>query len=113
MALEEAIVDKRCEEFYFNDPDLVLKVSTILQSYSEHDLKRATLQAESTLFKIPSFYFRRDSKVFQDMYLLPQADGSKADGSSDDQPLILPGVLASELKTLLGVMFPRYLLYQL
>ncbi|KAH6884030.1 hypothetical protein BKA70DRAFT_1340428 [Coprinopsis sp. MPI-PUGE-AT-0042] len=60
------------------------------------------LKAGNTLFKVPSFYFRRESKVFQDMYQLPQGDAAPADGSSEERPRL-------SCMCILRVMFPSSL----
>ncbi|KAH6910303.1 hypothetical protein BKA70DRAFT_1100822, partial [Coprinopsis sp. MPI-PUGE-AT-0042] len=81
---------EKSEQFFFDQPDLILK-------------------AGNTLFKVPSFYFRRESKVFQDMYQLPQGDAAPVDGSSEEHPLILHGIQANDLECILRVMFPSSL----
>lgn len=41
------------------------------------------------------------------MYMLPVAEGSVVDGSSDKHPLVLEGVKKAEFVQLLRVLYPR------
>ena len=41
------------------------------------------------------------------MFELPQSDNQVPDGLSEARPLVLEGILASELETFLRAMFPR------
>ncbi|KAF7309182.1 hypothetical protein MKEN_01120800 [Mycena kentingensis (nom. inval.)] len=66
-----------------------------------------TLQVEDTLFQIPASCLERNSKVFADMFKLPQGDDdSKIEGKSDANPIHLPGVSVNEFENLLEVLFP-------
>ncbi|KAH6910304.1 hypothetical protein BKA70DRAFT_1220926 [Coprinopsis sp. MPI-PUGE-AT-0042] len=91
---------ERSERFFFDQPDLVLQFIQGAQA-------SASGQAEDTVFKVHSLYFRRESNVFQDMYQLPQGDAGPVNGSSEEHPLILHGVLAQDLECILRVMCPR------
>lgn len=51
------------------------------------------------LFRVPRHPFEMESPVFKDMFSMP-AD-SLTDGCSDESPLILPGVRASDFRTFL------------
>jgi hypothetical protein len=66
------------------------------------------MQVETVRFKVPRRLFE-DSEVFQDMFAIPQATSSARafDGSCEQQPLILEGILAVDFKHLLRHLFPR------
>lgn len=76
---------KRSERFYFED---------------------LFIRAEDTLFKVHRKDFEHGSEVFNNMFELPKASG-KADGSSEEQPLVLEGIKACELEDFLSVLYPR------
>ncbi|KAI0927741.1 hypothetical protein AcW1_005180 [Taiwanofungus camphoratus] len=65
------------------------------------------LRVEGVLFRVNRQPFEDDSKVFRDMYMLPVAEGSVVDGSSDKHPLVLEGVKKAEFVQLLRVLYPR------
>ncbi|KAF5336222.1 hypothetical protein D9758_014346 [Tetrapyrgos nigripes] len=64
----------------------------------------SNLQIEGSLFKVPRYHFENSSEVFHDMFLLPQGDSPE--GSSDDHPIKLEGVLAYDFEQLLGTLYP-------
>jgi hypothetical protein len=100
---------KRSAQFFFDQPDLVLQVRALCLMMAQLGCLHRCGQAEDTLFKVHSLYFRRESKVFQDTYLMPQGGiGAAVDGSSEDHPLVLNGVQAKDVDCVLRVMFPRY-----
>lgn len=47
------------------------------------------LQLENTLFRFHKHFFLRDSAAFRDMFTLSAPPGEEAEGSSDDNPIIL------------------------
>ena len=63
-------------------------------------------QVEDTLFRVPRHHFEQQSEVFSAMFQLPVASGTVADGSSEHQPLQLPGVTKADFEHLLRLMFP-------
>ena len=65
------------------------------------------LQVENRLFKVPRHVFIHHSQVFRDMLSLPVPDseGTKADGTSDDNPLTLDGIVAIDFIRLLRYLF--------
>ncbi|EAU91897.1 hypothetical protein CC1G_04664 [Coprinopsis cinerea okayama7 len=65
-----------------------------------------TFKVENEFFRVPSLYFMKESDFFKGMFQLPVAEGAVADGHSEDQPLLLEGVLAKDFNSLLRVMFP-------
>ncbi|KAF8632494.1 hypothetical protein AX15_001861 [Amanita polypyramis BW_CC] len=73
------------EEFYFQD---------------------IIIQVDNRLFKVPRRVFIHESQVFRDMFSLPAPEGTKADGLSNDQPLMLNGIKASDFSRLLKYLFP-------
>ena len=65
------------------------------------------MQVEDTLFRVPCDHFKRESKVFCDMFQLPISEDTLSDGCSDEQPLRLDGVTNQDFRPLLKFMFPR------
>ncbi|KAI0761524.1 hypothetical protein BD413DRAFT_617048 [Trametes elegans] len=63
---------------------------------------------DDVLFKVSRKPFERDSEVFRDMFSLPSPRGNIAevDGMSDQRPLVLGGIGASEFRAFLNVIFP-------
>ncbi|KAF8331264.1 hypothetical protein F5887DRAFT_1081271 [Amanita rubescens] len=68
-----------------------------------HDI---IFQVENRLFKVPRQLFVHQSQVFRDMLSLPVPPGTKADGTSDDQPLTLDGITAIDFIRLLRYLIP-------
>lgn len=74
-------------EFYFEDGNLVFLV-------------------ENTLYRVFRSTFIRHSPVFKDLFTLPKPAGSADDGSSDEYPLYLAGILSIDFERLLWVLYP-------
>ncbi|KAF7309187.1 hypothetical protein MKEN_01121300 [Mycena kentingensis (nom. inval.)] len=93
-----------------------MRISSSQKEQHEHVppvLKRArtrwpiALQVENTLFQIPVSCLERNSKVFADVFKLPQGDDdSKIEGKSDANPIRVPQTTAAEFESLLKVIFP-------
>ncbi|KAL5511387.1 hypothetical protein ACEPAH_4603 [Sanghuangporus vaninii] len=62
-----------------------------------------TFEVEGTLFRVPRHPFETESQIFKDMFEIPS--DSSADGSSDEKPLILPGISANDFRAFLKVLF--------
>ena len=62
---------------------------------------------EGCLFNVPRGPFEQHSEVFRDMFELPVPENIVPDGSSDEHPLRLDGVMKNDFRQLLRVMFPR------
>ncbi|KAL5529477.1 hypothetical protein ACEPAG_5462 [Sanghuangporus baumii] len=62
-----------------------------------------TFEVEGTLFRVPRHPFETESPIFKDMFGMPS--DSLADGSSDEKPLILPGISAKDFRVFLKVLF--------
>jgi len=71
-------------------------------------LESVVFQVEDTLFKVHKAQFTEGSHVFQDMFSIPQPEGSKYEGSDDENPLKLEGVMKLDFENLLKVLFPLY-----
>jgi hypothetical protein len=63
------------------------------------------LKVENTLFRVPKEIFD-GSPIFEQMFTLPQT--GETDGSSNELPLKLEGLSASEFRTFIVVTIPRY-----
>jgi hypothetical protein len=72
-------------------------------------------QVEDTLFRVPRHEFEETSEVFSDMFRLPTGEGSlqTADGSSDENPILLEGHKAVDFANLLKILYLRYSLTKL
>ena len=89
------------EEYYLEDIFFKVRLSSMLiASYSRH------LEVEDQLFKVPRHLLVKLSPVFRDMSESPVPEGAKADGLSDDQPLILEGIAKKEFVQLLRCLYP-------
>jgi len=62
------------------------------------------LQVENTLFNVHRTMLSKDSSMFSSMFELPQV-GNDVDGSSDANPLILPGDTVREFKNFLWALY--------
>ncbi|KAL5490049.1 hypothetical protein ACEPAI_4882 [Sanghuangporus weigelae] len=62
-----------------------------------------TFEVEGILFRVPRHPFETESQIFKDMFAIPS--DSSADGSSDEKPLILPGISANDFRVFLKVLF--------
>jgi hypothetical protein len=99
---------KRDAEYFCQDLVLLVCDSYMhrLDSSEDH-----TFQVENTLFRVPTFIFKQ-SKVFEDMFSVPQnADGIR-EGTDEDHPLILPpeSYQAKDIRLLLKVLLPQSVL---
>ena len=63
---------------------------------------------EDELYKIPKHRFEREhGNIFQTMFSLPQTkSGAGVEGSSDDHPIILNGVLKADWDVFLKLLYP-------
>ncbi|KAK2462926.1 hypothetical protein APHAL10511_005124 [Amanita phalloides] len=77
---------ERDEEYYIDGTMMVIRV-------------------EHKLFRVPQHILMNSSSVFRDMFS-PIAEGSKPDGYSDEQPLVLEGIQASGFARLLKCIYP-------
>ncbi|KAI5122318.1 hypothetical protein M0805_002485 [Coniferiporia weirii] len=83
----------RHDEYYIPSGDIVFKV-------------------EDTLFRVHRYFFERDSPVFEDMLSLPQSSDNALEGVSDENPIRLPQVTATEFAHFLWVFYnPKYSVY--
>ena len=72
-------------------------------SIASHSL---CLEVEDQLFKVPRHLFVKLSPVFRDMFRSPVPGGAKADGLSDNQPLVLNGIEKKDFVQLLRCLYP-------
>ncbi|KAK2462930.1 hypothetical protein APHAL10511_005128 [Amanita phalloides] len=64
------------------------------------------IHVENRLFKIPQHVLTTNSPVFRNMFDMPIPKDSKPDGCSEEQPLVLEGIKASEFARLLRCIYP-------
>ncbi|KAK2462929.1 hypothetical protein APHAL10511_005127 [Amanita phalloides] len=64
------------------------------------------IRVEDRLFKIPQHVLTTNSPVFRGMLDIPIPKNSKPDGCSEEQPLVLEGIKASEFARLLRCIYP-------
>ncbi|KAJ7629387.1 hypothetical protein DFH06DRAFT_1480382 [Mycena polygramma] len=62
------------------------------------------IRVEDTLFSIHRFLLERDSPTFQTMFQLPQG-GEKAQGSTDEDPIVLAGDTAEQFRSLCWALY--------
>lgn len=66
--------------------------------------KDVLLQVEDELFRVPVNALRV-SEHFRDM-LDAEHTGSLGEGATDDNPIVLKGIAASEMQSFLDILFP-------
>ncbi|KII90658.1 hypothetical protein PLICRDRAFT_39239 [Plicaturopsis crispa FD-325 SS-3] len=64
-----------------------------------------TILVENILFKVHRFLLSRDSSAFHDMFGLPGEHDKDAEGSSDENPVTLPGDTADEFRALMFILY--------
>ncbi|KIM59263.1 hypothetical protein SCLCIDRAFT_1023804 [Scleroderma citrinum Foug A] len=64
-----------------------------------------TLNVEDCLFRVPRCTLESQSQIFRDMFSLPVPKSEPLEGSTNENPLFLPGIEAQEFRLLLGVLF--------
>ncbi|KAF6743141.1 hypothetical protein DFP72DRAFT_147045 [Ephemerocybe angulata] len=62
-----------------------------------------TLKVQDTIHRIPKRILEEWSQIFKDMFGIPQEDGN-SEGSSDENPIILPGCTNAEFESLMKVL---------
>ena len=62
-------------------------------------------QVEETLYKLHRSLLERHSPVFQELFTVPQPEGS-TEGLADDNPIVLPGIQAVNFTRLLWLLYP-------
>ncbi|KAI0309468.1 hypothetical protein OF83DRAFT_1072017 [Amylostereum chailletii] len=77
----------------------------------EHDeffyFHGVVFQAENKLFKVPRYGLPAEDGVFAAMFALPTAGDREAEGSSDENPIVLPAeVSAHDFRSLLKASYP-------
>ena len=61
---------------------------------------------EDALFKVPRFYFEKNSSIFRDMFALLPAN-REVEGTDDANPIKLESIRKVDFQRLLRVMFPE------
>lgn len=65
-----------------------------------------TDQVENTLFRVFRSTFARHSPVFKELFSLPEPVGFPSEGSEDETPLYLSGILSVDFARLLWILYP-------
>ncbi|QRV97358.1 The BTB (BR-C, ttk and bab)/POZ (Pox virus and Zinc finger) domain [Ceratobasidium sp. AG-Ba] len=77
----------RDARFYYEDGSVVLRV-------------------EDVLFKVQASLLKAHSEVFTDMFTMPPGDhNGQAEGSTDEYPIVIPGIKATEFRNLLKMLY--------
>ncbi|KAF7984293.1 hypothetical protein HWV62_15255 [Athelia sp. TMB] len=63
-------------------------------------IETVTFLVENELFKVPKFYFEKESSVFRDMFTMPSPDGQE--GDSDELPIVLQSIKKADFTALLA-----------
>ncbi|RXW11414.1 hypothetical protein EST38_g14440 [Candolleomyces aberdarensis] len=64
-------------------------------------------KVEDTLFEVPRYRFTQHSEVFEDMFLMPQAqDAQSVEGRNSHHPIVLEGYKAADFAALIKVLYP-------
>ncbi|KAF5332216.1 hypothetical protein D9611_008016 [Ephemerocybe angulata] len=71
-----------------------------------YDDTPVTLQVDNTLYRIPKRILVEHSQIFKDMFELPPPEGPSAvsEGSSEENPIVLPGCTNAEFEVLLELL---------
>ncbi|KAJ8503540.1 hypothetical protein ONZ45_g10776 [Pleurotus djamor] len=70
----------------------------------------STFKVEDELFRIPTYYLKAKSEVFNQMFLLPSdGEGSIVEGQSDASPIVLEGVNKSDFQSFLAVILQPFM----
>ncbi|KAI0327139.1 hypothetical protein GY45DRAFT_1284362 [Cubamyces sp. BRFM 1775] len=89
VAESEASKAQRHRDYFFNDGNVVLQV-------------------ESVLYKLHRSLLEKHSPVFRELFTIPQSPGS-TEGCSEDNPIILAGVRATDFTRFLWLLYPPIL----
>ncbi|KDQ51176.1 hypothetical protein JAAARDRAFT_41438 [Jaapia argillacea MUCL 33604] len=73
--------------------------------YAAYYCQDIIFSVEGQLLKVPKTYFERHSEVFRGMFTLPNV-GTDVEGTSDQNPLRLEGIMKKDFLRLLRVMYP-------
>ncbi|KAF7984294.1 hypothetical protein HWV62_15257 [Athelia sp. TMB] len=68
-------------------------------------IENVTFLVENELFKVPKFYFEKESSVFRDMFQMPSF--GSLEGDSDELPIVLESIEKADFTALLAAMFPE------
>jgi len=98
----EVRVATRDKNFYFSF--VIFQVCPFCPSLPPHIY---VAQVEDALYNVPRQPFMRESDVFHDMFSLPVPVGRKAEGQSDEEPVLLQSVSKVDFERLLNLMFPE------
>ena len=90
------------ETFFFQDVYFLVCIDNVLN----YCMLSFLVKVENTCFRVWRRNFEEGSSVFRDMFSLPSGE-STAEGSSQDNPIILENIKAEDFKQFLRVMFPR------
>ncbi|EMD36833.1 hypothetical protein CERSUDRAFT_114748 [Gelatoporia subvermispora B] len=64
------------------------------------DQEAVVFKVEDTLFRVHPYLLKRDSEVFRDMFSMPPGKVG-AEGTSEDKPIIIPGITSHDFECLL------------
>ncbi|KLO09627.1 hypothetical protein SCHPADRAFT_558658 [Schizopora paradoxa] len=66
-----------------------------------------TFEVQDVLFRVPVEPFETRSEVFRDMFSLPSGNETPTEGTSDDSPIVLEGVVVEDFRALLKFLYPK------
>ncbi|KAJ6565097.1 hypothetical protein B0H10DRAFT_2113908 [Mycena sp. CBHHK59/15] len=72
----------------------------------DYYLDNITFQVENCIFKVPRYHFEHNSEIFATTFTLPAANDLHAEGSSDQNPFRLDGIISVDFQRLLKVLYP-------
>ncbi|CAE7161075.1 unnamed protein product [Rhizoctonia solani] len=72
-----------------------------------------TLRMEVSCYSLKTYYLRRvhaslikaESQVFEDMFAMPDGDGTRSDGASDQRPVVIPQVEPGQFRNLMKMFY--------
>jgi len=103
VEIDPALMMLHHKDFYYPDGTDHVLVRDVI---SFHLLRTHGLQVDQTLFKIHRSYLCQVSEAFRDMFMAPIPSGV-LEGSSDERPIVLDQIKASEFEMFLSVIFGK------
>lgn len=93
----------RHPQYYFKDGSMIIFVSGPFSTLT--CLTHIFVKCAGTLYNIHQSVFEQRSRVIADLMNLPQGECSNLEGKSDEHPIVLAGLQASEFEFLLVYMY--------
>ncbi|KAF7356244.1 hypothetical protein MVEN_00955900 [Mycena venus] len=74
--------------------------------HQNYYMETITFKVEDCIFKVPRCHFEHKSEIFGTTFTLPTGDGVRAEGQTDENPVVLQGIRSVDFQALLKVLYP-------